>query len=97
MNSKQKLAQALEESKAPTDFIQRAREGYYSDYDSPLTTPCIQLVMDLTKHGFLDLAKMARNGDFDATKEESDAWWEREGKAIADEVGLPRSFGERKQ
>lgn len=96
MNSKEKLAQALEETYRNTDqcpplghMIQKARDGYYSDYDSPLALPCIQLVKDLDALGLTELKTRAMNGEFDATKEESDAWYEREGKQMIQESGLP--------
>ena len=105
MNSKEKLAQALEEYKGslkidevknmPFHFIDtmiaRAKEGYYSDYDSPLALPCIELVRDLEKIQATGLSIRAKNGEFDAIKEESDAWYEREGKAMI-ENELPPSM-----
>lgn len=92
MNSKQKLAAALREAKAPDGMIQAAEDGYYSDYDSPLDTPCIQLVHDLIANGMIALADRAKEGEFDGTKEESDAWWEREGKDIAKHAGVEHLF-----
>ena len=97
MNSKEKLAQALEEvqkQEIPGSLTwnrigmmaKKAKEGYYSDYDSPLTTPCIQLVKDLDALGLTELSAKARDGEFDATEEESDAWYEREGRKLALEV-----------
>lgn len=95
MNSKEKLAQALQEEyydaqgdicEKLKEMIQKAKDGYYSDYDSPLATPCIQLVKDLGALGLEELKVRAMNGEFDATKEESDAWYEREGRAMALEV-----------
>ena len=94
MNSKEKLAQALEEVQKqgiPGSLTwnrigimtKKAKEGYYSDYDSPLATPCIQLVKDLDSLGLTELADRAKEGEFDATKEESDAWYQREGRALA--------------
>lgn len=68
------------------EMSDKAKEGYYSDYDSPLVTPCIQLVKDLESLGLNELADRARNGEFEATEEESNAWYEREGRAIALEV-----------
>lgn len=41
------------------------------------------------KVGLESIAQRAINGDFDATKEESDAWYEREGKDIL--VGLKKA------
>ena len=94
MNSKQKLAQALKEANSPGYLINRALSGYYSDYDSDLETPCVQLVNDLTSLGLIELASRAKEGEFDATKEESDEWYEREGKAIVKEMGIdPKKMG----
>lgn len=82
-----KLAKALQAVPGiPRDLIQRAVDGYYHDYLSPLAMPEIQLVTDLRTLAALpatprdsrallrDLAQRVINGDFDATKEESDAW-----------------------
>lgn len=55
-------------------MVKRAREGYYDDFKSPLPTPMIQLVKDLQASGADWLAKMAIDGAFDATLEESSAW-----------------------
>ena len=103
MNSKEKLAQALQgykdhiveqlnnkvdigftvgQMEKLNDMIQKAKDGYYSDYDSPLALPCIQLVSDLKEINALALVEAAKSGAFDITKEESDAWYEREGKAM---------------
>lgn len=101
MNSKEKLAKALLEhyetnmKDLPPEhtavvringMITRAKEGYYSDYDSPLTLPCVQLIRDLIMIGATDLTNRAKNGEFHATKEESNAWYEREGRKYALEV-----------
>ncbi len=59
------------------DMAVKAAEGYYHDFLSPLATPCLQLASDLYRvHTPEALALRARhmNGEFDATKEESDAW-----------------------
>ncbi len=74
MDTKEKLAIALEEERAPKSMIQRAREGYYDDFLSPLAMPIHQLVSDARRYNLKRIAKRAMNGDFDATKEESDAW-----------------------
>lgn len=108
MNSKEKLAQAISEAKRKEEevnqhvipartrtlnmMIQNAMNGYYSDYDSPLATPCIQLVKDLREMGLTELVNRAKEGEFDATKEESDAWYEREGKQMIEESGLPKEL-----
>ena len=65
------------------DMADHAADGYYHDYLSPLATPELQLVEDLALASALnpnheqDILKLRRrviNGDFDATKEESDEW-----------------------
>jgi hypothetical protein len=59
------------------EMADKAATGYYHDYLSPLAAPCIQLAEDLAKVGTpeaLALRKRHLNGEFDATKEESDAW-----------------------
>jgi len=60
----------------------KARTGYYDDFESPLATPITQLVTDLRKAGQEKLAQRAINGDFDGTKEEGEAWFNRRGKDL---------------
>lgn len=74
--STEKLVAALEELKDPklADIIQRAKEGYYNEYLSPLEFPLIQLVKDLDGQGLKDFARRVIYGEFDATEEEADAW-----------------------
>jgi len=82
-----KLARALGEIPGvPEAMIKRARDGYYHDFLSPLAMPEVQLVADLRELStrpatprasrplLRDLAKAVINGEFDATKEESDEW-----------------------
>jgi hypothetical protein len=108
MNSKEKLANALREWYFDNDLPQetclkvdqmilKAEKCYYSDYDSQLTMPCVQLVNDLTEIGAHSLVELAKNGEFDATEEESEAWYEREGKAVIEASGLPKELFERKK
>lgn len=77
MDSKQKLAAALEEAGAPRTMIEEARSGRYSDYDSESATPCTDLVRDAKRFGLRDIERRAKKGEFDATQEESDAWARR--------------------
>lgn len=59
------------------DMALKASTGYYHDFLSPLTTPCLQLAADLAAIGSpeaMALRERHLNGEFDATKEESDAW-----------------------
>jgi hypothetical protein len=70
----ERLARALEEAKAPQDMIARARAGYYDDFKSQDATPIVRLVEHANLHGLYDIADRAIDGEFDATKEESDEW-----------------------
>jgi hypothetical protein len=74
MKTTEKLATALEEERAPKSMVARAREGYYHDFLSPLAMPIHQLVGDARRYDLTRIAKRAMQGDFDATKEESDEW-----------------------
>lgn len=82
-----KLARALSAIPGvPRDMIERAIAGHYHDYLSPLAMPEVQLVADLRSLASLPatprdsrpmlraLAKAVIAGEYDATKEESDAW-----------------------
>lgn len=68
----------------------KARAGYYHDYLSPLPAPCIQLANDLQQAGTkeaLTIRERHLNGEFDATKEESDHWfYGPEGQAAIQEL-----------
>jgi hypothetical protein len=64
----------MEQALCPVAMIARARAGYYDDFRSELATPIIQLVADLRAIHQDDLARRVEAGEFDATKEESDAW-----------------------
>jgi hypothetical protein len=85
--SKVKLAEALAEVPGmPPAMLARAAGGYYHDYESPLAMPEVQLVRDLRDMAELPatgpkaraalraIAHRVMEGDFDATKAESDAW-----------------------
>lgn len=75
-HSKDKLAEALRVADLP-EMADRAAQGYYHDFLSPLETPCIQLDRELTKAGTPSAMLVRirhRNGEFDATLEESEAW-----------------------
>lgn len=81
-----RLARALEAIPGcPGAMIKRARDGYYHDL-SPLATPEIQLVADLREAAarpqtprnsrplLREMAQRVINGEFDASKQESDEW-----------------------
>ena len=48
MNTKDKLSQALLHAGLP-EMAQLAREGYYHDFESPLSDPAMELDRDLAK------------------------------------------------
>lgn len=82
-----KLAKALREIPGvPKDMLQRVIDGYYHDFLSPLDLPEIQLIADLRELAsapatprdsrplLREMARRVIDGEFDASKEESDAW-----------------------
>jgi hypothetical protein len=89
MHTTEKLALALEDAKL-SEMASAARKGYYRDFLSPLATPCLQLEADLRAIGTKESEAIRQrhlNGEFDATKEESDAWAESpDGKATFGEL-----------
>lgn len=81
----ERLALSLEHAHAPKVMITAARAGAYDDCKSESATPITDLVRDLTqaardapgqplKGDMLRLAQRAKLGEFDATREESEAW-----------------------
>jgi hypothetical protein len=65
--------------KAATLFAMadKAAQGYYHDFLSPLDFPEMQLVNDLARVGTIEAMALRQriiNGDFDATEEESEEW-----------------------
>lgn len=80
--TKERLARALEAEGVPVSIVAQARQGYYDDYESEIATPQMTLVADLQAHGFMLLAKRAMDGEWDGTKAEAEAWYEREGKYL---------------
>jgi len=55
-------------------FAQRAETGEFDDYADTYVCPITQLHRELTAAGFTQFAARVANGEFDATKEESDEW-----------------------
>lgn len=70
----ERLAAALKAAGAPPHMISLARDGYYDDYKSPLAMPETQLLVDAREHGLAEIVEGVMKGEWDATKEESDAW-----------------------
>lgn len=78
MHTKDKLAAALRDIDLQ-EMADKAAAGYYHDFLSELDLPTIALVKDLERVGTtpaLQLRKRVLEGEFDATKEEADAWAE---------------------
>lgn len=55
-------------------FARRAETGEFDDYADTYVYPITQLYSELTTAGFTKFAARVANGEFDATKEESDEW-----------------------
>lgn len=55
-------------------FAKRAETGEFDDFASTYDCPITQLYLELRAAGFNKFAVRVANGEFDATKEESDEW-----------------------
>ena len=55
-------------------FAKRAETGEFDDYADTYVCPITQLHAELKAAGFTKFAARVANGEFDATKEESDEW-----------------------
>jgi hypothetical protein len=55
-------------------FAQRAETGEFDDYADTYVCPITQLYTELMCAGLQKFADRVKNGEFDATKEESDEW-----------------------
>jgi hypothetical protein len=56
------------------DFAKRAETGEFDDFGEMYACPITQLYSELMAAGFTKFAARVANGEFDATKAESDAW-----------------------
>jgi hypothetical protein len=74
MTTTEKLAKALIAAGAPVAMIEKARDGFYDDFRSPLDAPIAALVHDAQRGGLHTIARRAADGEFDGTSEESNAW-----------------------
>ena len=86
MTTKEKLAKALAEFRAPQVMIKKAICGAYDDFESGSATPLSDLVNDCAKHGLFAFADRVKSGEFDDSKEEGEAWMEKEGKKLWQEI-----------
>jgi hypothetical protein len=55
-------------------FAKRAETGEFDDYADTYVCPITQLHAELSAAGFTKFAARVADGEFDATKEESDEW-----------------------
>lgn len=81
MSTKERLAEVLERAGLVT-LAERARAGRFDDYESNSVTPIRDLVAALQNAGREDLARRAMNGEWDASKEEAESWYQREGRRL---------------
>lgn len=81
-STKEKLTNTLIAVNAPEWLIKNARNGMYDDFESPEINPIMTLVQDCRCAGLETIAQRAIGGEFDATNEESEAWFQREGKDL---------------
>lgn len=86
-----RLARDLREEQCPPELVERAREGAYDEFESDDAIPLVQLAADLRAAGRDDLAGRVVAGEWEASKDEGDAWMEREGAEFLGE--LWRSVG----
>ena len=82
MKTLERLAEALRQANAPESMIADALLGRYDDFKSESDTPIVDLVFHCQNYGLKDIARRAMKGEFDSTKEESNEWFEREGKDL---------------
>jgi hypothetical protein len=85
------LVAALKEAGAPADLVIRATGDAFHDFKSESATPIVDLVRACERVGLSDIAARARQGEFDATREEAEAWAESpEGRAALAGMKPPR-------
>lgn len=88
-----KLRLAIRLQEVSPELAKRAETGEFSDYESPHATPKVKLINELqliaTTSGIPSRCKKARNiitevmdGKWDETREEAEAWFQREGKDL---------------
>ena len=82
MKTKDRLVQALIEANAPAELVDKARTGYYDDFESELDCPNMQLAIDCREVGLQGFADRVVNGEFDATTAEAQAWLDRTTKGF---------------
>lgn len=86
MKTKEKLAEALKMASAPLWMIEKALAGVYDDFESELPAPIAQLVNDAEREKLTGIATQAREGAFDGTREEAEAWARGPGAPVLSEI-----------
>lgn len=85
LSTKERLAADLRAAGAPAFMVYKALDGAYDDYESPSATPIIDLVracLATGKPALRAIADAAKDGKYDGTKAEADAWFQREGRHL---------------
>lgn len=89
MHTKDFLAQELKGA-GLAEMADKAATGYYHDYLSPLPDGAMQLERDLREAATSEAEALRQrhlNGEFDASKEESDTWMgSKEGQQALSEL-----------
>ena len=75
MSTKERLVEALRDAGSPIWIINDAREGRFDDFDGWSAFPIRDLVETAKADGLKDIAKRAREGEFDSTREEAVEWF----------------------
>lgn len=68
------LKAGIANAKKYETFAKRAETGEFDDFADTYDCPITQLHNELVAAGLTQFAKRVRDGEFDATKEESDEW-----------------------
>jgi hypothetical protein len=97
MKTKDRLAEALR-AIGLDEMAKTAATGYYDDFESPHPQPIIQLIHDLMRAKTRDarlLAQRVKDGEFDASADEGDIWYAKEGQHLispkmASALGFPK-------
>jgi hypothetical protein len=86
--TKDRLAEDFLVAGAPRDMVDAAKSGRYDDYLSESATPIYDLVCDCTACGLTRIAALAKDGKYDGTKAEAEAWFKSpEGQSILRQFG----------
>lgn len=79
--TKARLARVLREADL-VELAALAERGQFSDFESPHDLPKVELVKALQKAKRMDLAQRVMGGEFDDSREEAEAWFQREGRTL---------------